>query len=343
MKAHVTGGGGFLGRAITEILLGRGDHVRIFSRQRYPVIESLGAEGMQGDIRNLDDLTKACMGRDTVFHTAALPGVWGDMALYTAVNVTGTRNVIEAAKRRGVGKLVFTSSPSVVFNMRDENGIDETAPYPPRFYNPYSETKARAEEMVLKTNGADGLLTCSLRPHLIWGPRDNHLIPRLIERARKRQLRIVGKGRNKVALTYIENAAVAHLLACDAMSPKRVAGEAYFISDEEPVALWEWINALLEQLGIPQVTRHVSAPLAYAAGYCMEQWFAWRKRQDEPRMTRFLARALSCSHYYNLAKAKRDFGYHTIVDNAEGVQRTVAYFRDESSPQRHRDAEKEER
>lgn len=330
MKALVTGGGGFLGRAITEMLLGRGDHVRIFARNRYPTIEALGAEGMTGDIRNLDDLLKACMGRDVVFHTAALPGIWGDAALYEGINVTGTQNLIIAAKRRGVGKLIYTSSPSVVFDMKDECGIDEKAPYPQRFFNPYSETKARAEQLVLNVSGSDGLLACSLRPHLIWGPRDNHLLPRLIERASKRRLFIVGKGKNKVALTYIDNAAMAHLLACDAMTPKRVAGEAYFISDDEPVVLWDWINALLKELGIRKVKYRVPAPIAYAAGYGFEKVYGWLKKMDEPPMTRFLARALCCSHYYSLAKARRDFVYRTTVDNAEGVRRAAEYFRAKS-------------
>ncbi|MCY3021743.1 MAG: NAD-dependent epimerase/dehydratase family protein [Planctomycetota bacterium] len=328
MKALVTGGGGFLGRAITEMLLGRGDHVRIFSRNRYPDVEKLGAEGVQGDLRDLDAVVKACMGIDVVFHTAALAGIWGDLKLYTEVNVTGTQHVIVGCKRRGVGKLLYTSSPSVVFNMQDERGIDETTPYPPRFFNPYSETKALAEQTVLKANGSDGLLTCSLRPHLLWGPRDNHLLPRLIRRARKRQLRIIGDGRNMVDLTYVENAAMAHLLACDAMTPKRVAGEAYFISDGSPVVLWDWINVLLEQLGIHKVRKRIPAPAAYALGYCFERVYAWMKKQDEPRLTRFLARALSCSHFYNIAKARRDFNYRPVVNNDEGVRRTVAYFRD---------------
>jgi nucleoside-diphosphate-sugar epimerase len=326
MKALVTGGGGFLGRAIVEMLLGRGDSVRVLSRQRYPEIEALGAEGLQGDIRNPDDVLKACMGVDAVFHTAALPGIWGDIKLYSDINIFGTHHVIEACKRRGVGRLIYTSSPSVVFNMRDECGIDETTPYPPRWFNPYSETKACAEQAVLGASGKDGLLCCAIRPHLIWGPRDNHLIPRLVERAKKRQLRIVGLGQNKVDLTYIDNAAMAHLLACDAMTPKRVAGEAYFISDGQPVALWDWINTLLESLSIARVTKTISARAAYGAGFMLEKLYGLLRKQDEPRMTRFLARALSCSHHYNIGKAKRDFQYRPAVNNAEGLRRTVEWL-----------------
>ncbi|HEY3324722.1 MAG TPA: NAD-dependent epimerase/dehydratase family protein [Planctomycetota bacterium] len=327
MKVLVTGGGGFLGRAIVEMLLSRGDRVRILARSRYPDIAKLGAESVMGDIRDVDSCVQACMGQDIVFHTAALPGIWGNIQTFESINVQGTRNIIAACKRRGVPKLIYTSSPSVVFDMKDECGIDESAPYPERFFNPYSETKARAEQEVLKASGQDGLLTCSLRPHLLWGPRDNHLIPRLIDRARKRKLRIVGKGQNSVDLTYVENAAMAHLLAGDAIRTGRAAGQAYFISDGRPVVLWEWINNLLKRLSIAPATKHVSTRVAYAGGYLLESWYAWRKRYDEPQMTRFLARALSCSHYYNIEKARRDFGYRPVVNAETGMQRTLEYFR----------------
>ena len=326
MKALVTGGGGFLGRAIVEMLLGRGNQVRILARKDYPVVRALGEEGMQGDIRNLEDCIKACMGMDAVFHTAALPGIWGDINEFGSINVLGTQNIIAACKRRGVGKLVFTSSPSVVFNMADECGIDERAPYPQTWFNPYSQTKAIAEQAVLQSSGRDGLLACSLRPHLIWGPRDNHLLPRLIAKARRRRLRIVGTGANKVDLTYIENAANAHLFACDAMNSARVAGQAYFISDDNPVVLWDWINDFLSRLSIAPVKKRVPPGLAHFMGHCFEKLYETLGKNDEPPMTRFLARALSCSHYYSIEKAKRDFKYKPPVGNEEGLRRTVEFF-----------------
>ena len=326
MKALVTGGGGFLGRAIVEMLLGRGNSVRIIARNDYPVVRALGAEHIQGDIRNLDDVLKACMGMDTVFHTAALPGIWGDINAFGSINILGTQNVIAACKRRGVAKLIFTSSPSVVFNMVDENGIDERAPYPTEWFNPYSQTKAVAEQAVLQSSGRDGLLACAIRPHLLWGPRDNHLLPRLIDRARRRKLRRVGTGKNKVDLTYIENAAMAHLFACDAMTQSRVAGQAYFISDDNPVVLWDWINDFLERMSIPPVKKGVHVKIAYGLGACFEKVYSLLNKYEEPPMTRFLARALACSHYYNIEKAKRDFKYTPPVSNEEGLKRTVEYF-----------------
>lgn len=327
MKCLVTGGGGFLGRAIVELLISRGDRVRVLARNEYPDVVEMGAECLRGDIRNADDVSKACMGMETVFHAAALPGIWGHPKLFFETNVTGTRNIIDACKRRGVPKLIFTSSPSVVFAMKDENGIDERTPYPKKFYNIYSKTKALAEQAVLQSSGRDGLLACALRPHLIWGPRDNHLLPRLIERARTKKLRIVGDGTNKVDLTFVENAAIAHLFAGDVMNAKRVSGEAYFISDGAPVVLWDWINTFLRRMNLKPVDRHVSTRTAYAAGFCFESLFWLIRRRKEPPMTRFLAKALSCSHYYDISKSKRDFGYKPLITNEEGIRKTLDWFK----------------
>jgi len=338
LRALVTGGGGFLGRAIVERLLGRGDKVRFIARNKYPHLEALGAEGLQGDIRNPEDMVQACRGVEAVFHTAALPGIWGDLKLYTAINFQGTQNVLAACKRRGVGRLVYTGSSSVVFAMKDECGINESAPFPARWYNPYTQTKAQAEEAVLQANGKDGLLTCALRPHLLWGPRDTQLLPRLIQRARRRQLWIIGRGTNRVALTYIDNAALAHLLACDALVPTRCAGEAYFISDEKPVVLWEWVNALLRALEIPPVDKRLPVFAAYGLGWFMEGAHILLRKTTEPQFTRFLARTLSCSHYYDLNKAKRDFHYAPVISNEEGMRQTIKYLQNAES--REQKAEK---
>ena len=328
MKALVTGGGGFLGRALVELLISRGDRVRVLARNAYPELADLGAECLRGDIRNPADASNACMGMDAVFHAAALPGIWGDPRLFHDTNVLGTRNMIEGCKRRGVPKLIFTSSPSVVFNMKDECNIDERTAYPKKFYNIYSRTKALAEQSVLQSSGKDGLLACALRPHLLWGPRDNHLLPRLIQRARLNKLRIVGSGSNKVDLTYVENAAQAHLLASDAMNAKRVSGEAYFISDGAPVVLWDWINVFLRRMNLKPVERHMAARSAYAAGLCFETLFWLIRRRQEPPMTRFLSKALSCSHFYDISKSRRDFGYAPMVTNEEGIRRTLISLRE---------------
>ena len=191
MKALVTGGGGFLGAAIVRGLLARGTAVRSFSRQSYPALDALGVEQVQGDIADTAAVTAAARGCGVVFHVAAKPGIWGDYAGYHRTNVVGTSSVIAACRAAGVQRLIYTSSPSVVFDGRDMEGVDESVPYPAHYEAHYPRTKALAEQAVIAANDAQ-LATVSLRPHLIWGPGDNHLLPRMVARARAGQLRRIG-------------------------------------------------------------------------------------------------------------------------------------------------------
>jgi 2-alkyl-3-oxoalkanoate reductase len=212
MKCVVTGGGGFLGLYIVEQLCGRGDDVRAFCRSAYPRLDELGVETVRGDVRDAEAVRAACRDAEVVFHTAAVPGVWGPWETYYGINTVGTRNVIAACKAAGVPALVYTSSPSVIFDGEPHENVDESYPYPDEssYLCHYPHSKALAERDVLAANG-DGLATVALRPHLIWGPRDNHLVPRLIGRARSGRLRRVGDGSNLISMTYVENAAAAHV------------------------------------------------------------------------------------------------------------------------------------
>ena len=324
--ALVTGGGGFLGRRIVELCLERGDRVRFLARGRYPEVEALGAEGLQIDLRDESALAKACEGVDVVYHVASKAGYWGDRAEYVSINVDGTKNLLAAARRSSVRRLVYTSTPSVIGYERDAEGIS-SAPYPQSWESIYGESKATAEQLVLAAN-SETLQTVSLRPHLVIGPRDNNLLPRVVERARQGKLVIVGDGRNKVDLTYVDNAAWAHLDAADAMrSPSPAcAGKAYFISNDEPVLLWDWVNTLLPRVGVPPVTRKVSLGTATFLGSTFELAHRLLPLSGEPRMTRFLAAALARSHWYSMEPAKRDFNYHIRVSMAEGTDRTVAWL-----------------
>jgi len=322
LHALVTGAGGFLGRYIVEQLVARGDRVRTLSRGKYAELDRLGVETMQGDIQDAGAVERACEEVEVVFHVAAVAGIWGPWRHYHGINTLGTSNVLAACRKQGVGRLVYTSSPSVTFAGRDQCGVDESVPYPTRWLCHYPHTKALAEQEVLATNGAGGLATCSLRPHLIWGPRDQHLIPRLIERARRGQLRQVGDGTNRIDAVYVENAAMAHLQAADALRPDSpVAGRAYFITNGEPVNCWQWINEILALAGLPPVKRRISRQTAYAAGAVLEGLWTVLGRSDEPRMTRFLAAQLATSHYFDISAARRDFGYKPRVSMAEGMRR----------------------
>lgn len=334
MHALVTGGGGFLGRYIVEQLLARGERVRTINRKDYPELRKLGAEVIQGSVGWTDEIYPACRGIDCVFHTAALAGIWGPREAFYGTNVGATETLLRACLHARVGKLVFTSSPSVTFDGTDQRGVDERVRYPTKWLADYPRTKAWAERIVLEANGVDGIRTCALRPHLIWGPRDRHLIPRLIERARAGQLRRVGDGTNLVDITYVESAAEAHLLAADALDDEAhaskaspVAGKAYFISQGEPVNCWQWIDQILALVDLPPVRKSISARTAYAAGAVLEGVYRVLGRTDEPRMTRFLARQLATSHWFDISAARRDFGYRPRVSTAEGMERLGAWLR----------------
>lgn len=327
MTTLVTGGGGFLGSAIVRRLVERGCAVAVLGRGEYPHLRSLGVKCIRGDIRGAATVHEACRGVDTVFHVAALAGVWGRRREFEQINITGTRNVLAACRASGVGKLVLTSSPSVVFGAAPLCGVDESQPYPDRYLADYPRTKAVAEREVLAANGGD-LATVAIRPHLIWGPGDPHIIPRIIDRARTGRLVQVGDGTNFVDITYIDNAADAHILAADALKPGAAcSGGAYFISQGEPVSLWPWIRGLLDKLGIPGSRRSLSLATAYRIGALME--FAHRGLPflGEPRLTRFVAMQLGQSHYFDISAARRDLGYIPRVGTDEGVETLVRSLR----------------
>jgi len=327
MRVLVTGGGGFLGSAIARRLHRRGDRVCVLGRRHYPGLDE-GIESVRVDLRDRQAAIAACKDRDAVFHAAAIPGIWGDKNLFFAVNAEGTRHVIEGCRAHGVKKLIFTSSPSVIYNNADMEGVDESVPYPASYSCDYPLTKAIAEKMVVAANGADGLLTVALRPHLIWGPGDPHLVPRIIQKAREGKLAVVGEGGNKVDLIYIDNAVEAHIRACDALTPDSpLAGRAYFVSDGEPVVLWQWIDDLLRELDIPPVGKKISYKLAWCLGAVLEGAYRIFRLPGEPPMTRFLAAQLATSHYFDISRARQDFGYRSIVSPEEGMRRLIQSLR----------------
>ena len=321
MKALVTGANGFLGTWLVRELLDRGHEVTTMTRRQGVSVGDGRVNQVFGDIRNADAVDQACRDQEVVFHVAAISGIWGPWKLFHSTNTIGTRNVVEACLNQDVRKLVYTSSPSVTFNGQHQINQNESATYPTKWLAHYPHSKALAERRVLDANDDHGLMTCALRPHLIWGPGDRHLIPRVIERARKRQLRRVGDGSNQIDTTYVENAALAHVLAAEAMQPDSpVCGSAYFISQGDPVNCWGWINEILEFAGVPKVTNSISYYWAHRMGHALEAWHEMFNIESEPRMTRFLAAQLAKSHYFDISRARNDFGYHPRVSMSEGMQ-----------------------
>ncbi len=329
MHTLVTGGGGFLGRYIVEQLVARGDQVRSFARNNYAELRKLGVEQLTGDIRDAVAVARACREVDTVIHSAAVTGIWGPWEHYYQINTVGTRNVLAGCRQHGVKRLVYSSSPSVTFDGSDQSGIDESVPYSRRWLCCYPRSKALAEQDVLAADRPRGLRTCSLRPHLIWGPRDQHLIPRLLARARAGKLRRVGDGTNRVDSIYVENAAMAHVQAADALTAlnSSVGGRAYFVSQGEPVNCWDWINQILVLAGLEPVTKSISFRAAWHAGALLEAAYRMLGKRSEPRMTRFLAAQLARSHYFDISRAREDFGYNPQISVAKGMRRLANWFK----------------
>ena len=324
--ALVTGGGGFLGKAIVKRLLERGLTVRSFSRGAYSDLEAVGVECFRGDLADSEAVAEAVNGCDVVFHVGAKAGVWGSYSEYFDSNVRGTENTLAACARFGIRRLIYTSSPSVVHGGEAIEGGNESLPYPGHFEAPYPETKAMAEQMVLASNGPD-LLTVALRPHLIWGPDDNHLVPKIVGRARSGKLKLVGDGANLVDTIYIDNAAEAHLNAFDSLiTGAECCGRAYFITNGEPRPVKEIIDRMVGAAGLPPIDKHVPMGVAIAAGRTLELAHRLFAPSKEPMMTAFLARQLGTAHWFDISAARRDLGYEPAVSLDEGFDLLAEWF-----------------
>lgn len=329
-RVLVTGAGGFLGRAVAELCLRAGDQVQTISRRVHPEVAELGVAWTEGDLADAAAVRRAAEGCDLVIHVAARPGAWGPFREYYATNVLGTRNILQACRTLGIPDLVFTSTPSVVSRGVDLCFVDESLPYPDSYLAAYPQTKALAEREVCAA--ADPTLrTVALRPHLVWGPRDHSLLPRLVHRARRGRLRRVGAVEKLIDVTYIEDAARAHLDAATALqtNTRRVSGKAFFISSGQAVGNWTMIDSLLAAAGEPPVTRRISARAAYFAGALLEATYKLLRRRAEPPITRWVAKELSTAHYYDISAARRELGFAPQTELAAGLEALASWWQEE--------------
>jgi nucleoside-diphosphate-sugar epimerase len=322
-KAVVTGGGGFIGSAIVRALVARGDQVTVVGRSRYPELSALGVTCLQGDIADHSFLNRSFKGADLVFHVAAKAGIWGPWQEYVHTNIIGTASCVNSCKQNNVPVLVYTSTPSVVFDRHDLCGVDEATPYTRKTLCHYATSKIIAEKGVVQANDSK-LRTVSIRPHLVWGPGDPHLIPRILERGRRNQLKIIGNGRNRVDIAYIDNVVHAHLLAADNLLGKgSAAGRVFFIGQQQPVVLWNWINDLLIEKGVDPVCRRIPFFSAYLLGGILEAVYSTLKLVEEPGMTRFVALQLARSHWFSHQAAWTILGYEPIISTEKGMERLL--------------------
>lgn len=324
MNTLVTGGTGFLGRRLVERLLAQGRSVTVLGRTPAPDLEQRGVRFVRASLDDTTAVSAACDGMQTVFHVAAKVGVWGRYEDFYRTNVLGTRALLDGCRQHGVTRFVYTSTPSVVYNGGDLRGADESLPLTASCPSPYPLTKAIAEREVLAANSA-ALRTVALRPHLIWGVGDPHLVPRVLARAKAGRLRIVGKGRNRVDMVHVENAVDAHLLAEKALEGA-AAGRAYFITNDEPVVLWNWINGLLAALDEKPITRKISLSAAQRIGAVCEILWRILPVKNEPPMTRFIAKELATDHWFDISAAKRDLGYAPRISMAQGTAELVGHL-----------------
>lgn len=321
-NVFVTGAGGFLGSAICRYLRAADISVVGYARGNYPSLEAIGVTMIKGDITDSACLNAAMAECGIVIHVASKAGVWGSEKSYFGPNVDGVKNVIAACENNHIDKLIYTSTPSVTFAGEDENGIDESAPYAEVFLNHYGHSKAIAEQLVLAAN-SEILKTVALRPHLIWGPNDPHLVPRVVERAKAGKLKLVGNEDKLVDTIYVDNAAFAHLLAAEALYSElpACAGKCYFLSNDEPVTMANMLNRILKSAGLPSVSKRVPSKVAFVVGSLLESFYRLFKIENEPMMTKFVAKQLSTSHYFDITAAKRDLKYKPIVSMEEGMSR----------------------
>lgn len=320
MNILVTGGTGFLGRHLARALMLRGNRVYLLGRNFTQARDllSLGAQQVQADLRDQQATIAACVGMQAVFHVGALSAPWGRRADFFAINVDGTANVIAGCQRHGVKRLIYVSSPSVVFDGRDQQNLSESAPYPHRFASIYSLTKKLGEDLVNHAASA-GLPTVILRPKAIFGPGDTSLLPRLIAAARRGRLPQIGDGRNLVDLTYIDNVVHALLLALDAPA---AVGRTYTITNGEHVPLWHVIRTVLQHQGLSTKLRRVPLNVVLLVAAIMEARAAITGR--EPLLTRYSAAILARTQTYTISAAQRDLDYAPQVSVAEGITRTLA-------------------
>lgn len=343
----VTGAGGFIGGALAQRLQEDGWQVRGVSRRLPAQLKSTGIELYSADIGigAHSFLGKIFKGAEAVFHTAAKVDMWGDYDEFFRTNVIGTRSVIEACKLAGVKRLIYTSSPSVAAGERlgqteDLENATESIGYPQRHLAYYPQTKAQAEQEVLQASGQhslqsdglqSGLLCCALRPHLVFGPGDHYFIPTILERAKAGRLWRVGSGKNLVDVTYIEDCVEAHLCAERALRSGAGAGRAFFISQGQPVNMWDWINTVLSYNGVKPVRRGIPTRVAFILAAVCEK-FAKFSPSAKPLLTRFLVSQMSSHHYFNISAARSVLGFAPRFSVEEALEKTFGSGKSQPKP-----------
>jgi nucleoside-diphosphate-sugar epimerase len=319
MKILITGATGFLGSHLAAALLAQGHQLTLLGRDFSTVQAQLaaGATPLAIDLRDRAAVIAACAGMELVYHVGALSTAWGQWADFYGINVEGTRAAVDGCMHHAVRRLIYVSSPSVVFDGQDQININETQPYPKRFTSPYAATKKIGEDLVNAAH-AQGLPTVIMRPKAIFGPGDRALLPRLIDRARQMRLPQIGNGDNLVDLTYVDNVVHALLLAADA---PHAVGQTYFITNNEHIPLWLTIRYVLYQRHLSTNLRTIPVPVALTIAWLLE--LNARRTGREPLLTRYTVGILARTQTYDIRAAQHDLGYQPQLSVADGLARTL--------------------
>jgi nucleoside-diphosphate-sugar epimerase len=328
----VTGGCGFVGAAIARALKARGDEVIVLDLVPECPVE--GVDYRRVDITDQAAVTEACRGVDTVIHNASIVHTkQNKQDVIWAVNLGGTENMLEAARANNVPRFIYISSGSVVYEGKDIENGDESLPYSSISQAPYADSKIEAEKLVLADNGKGGMATCALRPHVVFGPGDNRFMPTLLAKGRNGQLRVqIGRGIWLSDYTYVTNMTDAVLLADEALAKGGLdsvaAGQAYFITNGEPMPFWDFIRKVAARLGFPPIKYRAPKSLIYAIAAVKEgiDTLKGGTLNAEDGMTRFAIRYMCTHHYFSIEKARRELGYNPAVSVDEGIERTCQHL-----------------
>lgn len=315
-SAFVTGGSGFIGGRLVRRLVAGGAKVRALARsdRSAAAVSELGAEPVRGDLEDADAMAAGTEGCETAFHLAAHLGQWGDREEFVRANVTGTGNALGACRRAGVRRFVHCGTEAALLAGEPLVDVDETAPLRPDSKALYSATKAMAEQAVRDAAG-DGFETVVLRPRLVWGAGDTTLMPEIVAAVEAGRFAWIGGGGHRTSTTQVENVVEGLLLA----AAKGRSGEAYFVTDGEPVVFREFVSELLRASGVEPPERSIPAPVAASVAAAAEG--AWRllPLPGEPPLTRLAVWLSSEECTIDISKARVELGYQPVVTREEGL------------------------
>jgi len=325
MKALVTGATGFLGGALTNRLRKLGWQVTAQGRNSNVLkkFQDQGIDTVQANLEDKQALIAACEDQEFVFHCGALASDWGPPRDFLKSNVIGTQNVIAGCKKHLVKRLIHVSTPSIYFHTSPRINIKESDPLPATPVNEYARTKLLAEQEVDKAS-KEGMEVITIRPRAIFGPGDQTILPRVIDRLQRGVLRVIGDGKNVVDITYIENV-VDSLLLC-AEAPKIALGKKYNITNGDPIYMWEMLEKLCMRLGLKYPTQKLSYPVVNAAAGFMETICKLIPGQPEPLLTRYSVAMISISSTLDISAAKDDLGYKPRISNEEGFEEFISWW-----------------